>query len=63
MIITALALVLALPQEPITLTFVHGDEQIVTWLDRASMRRTGDKERPAYSSLDAALQAARANPR
>lgn len=46
MIITAVALALALPpQEPITLTFVHGDEQIVTWLDRASMRRTGDTVR------------------
>lgn len=46
MITIAMTLALALsPQEPITLTFVHGDEQIVTWLDRASMRRTGDRVR------------------
>lgn len=46
MLITTLALtLLSTPPEALPLTFVHGDEQIVTWLDRAEMRRTGDRVR------------------
>lgn len=45
---TMFALALALlvtPPDTTPLTFVHGDEQIVTWLDRAAVRRTGDRVR------------------
>lgn len=46
MSLAALAMMLALSApEPATLTFVHGDEQVASWLDRASTRRTGDKVR------------------
>lgn len=42
----ALALALLLtPPDTTPLTFVHGDEQIVTWLDQGAMRRTGDRVR------------------
>lgn len=46
MMITALigALSLAAP-DATPLTFLHGDEQVVTWLDRGSVRRTGDRVR------------------
>lgn len=46
MIMTALALALfATPPDRTALTFVHGDEQIVSWLDRDAVRRTGDRVR------------------
>lgn len=46
MIVAALTMALSLTApDPMTLTFVHGDEQVVSWLDRASMRRTGDRVR------------------
>ncbi len=46
MMIAAVALALFLtPSENVVLTFVHGDEQIVSWLDRSSMRREGDRVR------------------
>lgn len=42
----ALAMTLSLTApDTMLLTFVHGDEQVVSWLDRASIRRTGDKVR------------------
>lgn len=44
MLIAALALFLTLP-DPMPLTFVHGDEQVVDWLDRASVQRNGDRVR------------------
>ena len=43
-----IALVLALslaPSDATPLTFLHGDEEVVTWLDQASVRRTGDRVR------------------
>lgn len=46
MILIFLTLALSLtPPDSTPLTFVHGDEQIVTWLDRGAMRRTGDRVR------------------
>lgn len=46
MSIIALILTMVLPtQAPTPLTFVHGDEQIVRWLDGGSARRTGDRVR------------------
>lgn len=46
MLIAALAAVLTMTlQDTTPLTFLHGDEQVVTWLDEASERRTGDRVR------------------
>lgn len=39
-----MALSMATP-DATPLTFVHGDEQIVTWLDRGAVQRTGDRVR------------------
>lgn len=46
MSIAGLIMMLALtPADATPLTFVHGDEQIVSWIDRGSIRRTGDRVR------------------
>jgi len=41
----AFALSLATPPDTTPLTFVHGDEGLVTWFDRAALRRDGRRVR------------------
>lgn len=41
----ALALSLVTPPDTTPLTFVHGDEGLVTWIDRAALRRDGRRVR------------------
>ena len=46
MSLAAVMMMLALsPPDATPLTFVHGDEQVVSWVDRGSLRRTGDRVR------------------
>ncbi len=43
--ILAVALALTSAQDATPLRLVHGDEQVVTWLDEAGVRRAGDRVR------------------
>lgn len=58
MMFVALVMALSLaPSDTTPLTFLHGDEQVVTWLDRASVRRTGDHVRSRLLRVRHASQA------
>lgn len=58
MLIAALAALLTMtPQDATLLAFLHGDEEVVTWLDQASVRRTGDRVRSRVLRVRHANQA------
>ena len=58
MMFVALVMALSLaPSDTTPLTFLHGDEQVVTWLDQASVRRTGDHVRSRLLRVRHANQA------